>query len=210
VIQILIADDHAVVRVGVKEILRREFKGVVCGEAGNAEEVLAQIGTRAWDLVIMDLSMPGRSGRELLRDLKRALPRLPVLILSMHPDGEYGRAMLEAGASGYLNKEIAPRELALAVRRALMGGVYVSPALAKRLASDAGGGQGPLPHDALSKRELEVLRMLASGKTASRIAAELHLSPATVSTYRVRILGKTKLTSTAELIRYAMRHFLVD
>jgi two-component system invasion response regulator UvrY len=210
VISVLIADDHAILRGGLKEILVRGIEGAVCGEAKDAQQVLAQVQSQNWDLVILDVSMPGRSGLDLLRDLRVARPKLPVLILSMHPEDQYGRRMLSAGASGYLEKENAPEELIKAIRKVLAGGRYVSPALAEKLAFDLNQDHGQALHETLSDREFEVLRMIASGKKVTEIAEQLHLSVTTVSTYRSRILEKMKMATTAELIRYALRNQLVD
>jgi two-component system invasion response regulator UvrY len=210
VITILIADDHAILRRGLKEILADELEGAILDEAGNAQEVLAQIQTRAWDLVILDITMPGRSGLDMLRDLQQLRPKLPVLVLSMHPENQYAKRVLRAGAAGYMNKETAPKELVKAVRKVLAGGRYVSAALAEKLAADLSADAARLPHERLSDREFEVLRMIASGKTASQIAEELHLSVTTVSTYRARILEKMGMTNNAELMRYAIDNRLVD
>jgi DNA-binding NarL/FixJ family response regulator len=210
VITILIADDHAILRRGLKEILADELDGAILDEAGNAQEVLAQIQSRAWDLVILDITMPGRSGLDMLRDLQQLRPKLPVLVLSMHPENQYAKRVLRAGAAGYMNKETAPKELVKAVRKVLAGGRYVSAALAEKLAADLSADAARLPHERLSDREFEVLRMIASGKTASQIAEELHLSVTTVSTYRARILEKMGMTNNAELMRYAMDNRLVD
>jgi len=210
VIQVLIADDHAILRRGLKEILMRELDGAVCGEAKDASETLSRIQDAEWDLVILDITMPGRSGLEVLRDLKVARPKLPVLVLSMHPEDQYARRLLKAGASGYMNKEGAPEELVKAVRRVLAGGRYVSPALAEQLAADLSQDGGQPTHEALSDREFEVLRMLAAGKTVSQIAEELHLGVTTVSTYRARILEKMNMTTTAELMHYALYNRLID
>ena len=208
-IRILIADDHAILRRGLKEILR-ELEGAVCDEAENAQQVLDQVQSQEWDVVILDITMQGRSGLDLLRDLKRLRPKLPVLVLSMHPEDQYGKRVLKAGASGYMNKESAAEELIKALRKVLAGGRYVSPALAEKLAFDLNEDRGRPIHEALSNREFEVLRMIASGKTVSQIAEELHLSVPTVSTYRARILEKMNMTTTAELMHYALRNHLVD
>jgi DNA-binding NarL/FixJ family response regulator len=188
----------------------RELEGVVCGEAENAQQVLAQVQSQNWDLAIVDITMPGRSGLDVLRDLQRIQPGLAVLVLSMHPEDQYGKRVLKAGASGYMNKESAPEELIKAIRKVLAGGRYVSPALAEKLAVEWGTNAGQPLHENLSDREFEVLRMMALGKTTSQIAAELHLSVTTVSTYRARILEKMNMTTTAELMRYALRNNLVD
>jgi DNA-binding NarL/FixJ family response regulator len=210
VIRVLIADDHAILRRGLKEILVRELADIVCGEAGDAEQVLTQVRSHAWDLVILDVTMPGRSGLDVIRDLKREQPNLPVLVLSMHPEDQYGKRVLKAGASGYMNKESAPEELLKAIRKVLAGGRYLSPSLAEKLAFDLGGEAEQPLHERLSDREIEVLRMIASGKTISQIADELHLSVTTVSTYRARLLDKMGLTTNAELMRYALDNRLID
>jgi two-component system, NarL family, invasion response regulator UvrY len=210
VIRILIADDHPILRRGLKDILVRELEGAVCGEAGNAQQILSEVESQDWDLVILDLTMPGRSGLDVLRDLKGLRPKLPVLILSMHPEEQLGKRLLKAGARGYMNKESAPEELVKAVRKVLAGGRYVSPALAEKLAFDLDQDSGRPLHAKLSNREFEVLRMLGLGKTVTQIAEELHLSVPTVSTHRAHILEKMNMATTAELIRYAVRHHLVD
>jgi DNA-binding NarL/FixJ family response regulator len=210
VISILIADDHAILRRGLKEILRGEFESATFDEAGTAQQVLAQVQSRVWDLVILDISMPGRSGLDLLRDLQQLRPELPVLILSMHPEDQYATRVLKAGAAGYMNKETAPKELVKAVRKVLAGGRYVSAALAEKLAADLSADAARLPHEKLSHREFEVLRMIASGKTVSQIAEELHLSVTTVSTHRARILEKMGMENNADLMRYALHNRLID
>jgi two-component system invasion response regulator UvrY len=210
VIRVLISDDHAVVRRGLKEILMRELPGAVCGEAERAEQVLGQVQSQKWDLVILDVTMPGRSGIDVLGDLKRMHPKLPVLVLSMHPEDQYGKRLLKAGASGYMNKDVAPDELIKAIRKVLAGGRYVSSALAEKLALDLNEDAGRPAHETLSDREFEVLRMIASGMTIGAIAEQLHLSVTTVSTYRARILLKMNMTTTAELMHYGLRNHLVD
>jgi two-component system, NarL family, invasion response regulator UvrY len=210
VISILIADDHAILRRGLKEILRGELESATFDEAGTAQQVLAQVHSRVWDLVILDISMPGRSGLDLLRDLQQLRPELPVLVLSMHPEDQYATRVLKAGAAGYMNKETAPKELVKAVRKVLAGGRYVSAGLAEKLAADLSTDAARLPHERLSNREFEVVRMIASGKTVSQIAEELHLSVTTVSTHRARILEKMGLTNNAELMRYALQNRLID
>jgi DNA-binding NarL/FixJ family response regulator len=209
VTRILIADDHAILRRGLREILEHELGAVQCGEAGNAQEVLRQVQQERWDLLILDITMPGRDGLDALRDLKQMRPKLPVLVLSVHPEDQYGKRVLRAGASGYMNKESAPEELIKAVRKVLAGGTYVSPTLAEKLAIDLGKGTEKASLERLSDRELEVLSLIASGRTISQIAEELHLSVPTVSTYRARVLDKTGMTTTAELVRYALENRLV-
>jgi two-component system, NarL family, invasion response regulator UvrY len=210
VIRILIADDHPILRRGLKDILVRELEGAICGEAGNAQQVLSKVKSQTWNLVILDMTMPGRSGLDVLRDLKGLRPKLPVLVLSMHPEDQLGKRMLRAGASGYMNKESAPEELIKAIRKVITGGVYVSPALAERLALDLHEDAGRPLHETLSNREFEVLRMIALGKTVTQIAEQLHLSVPTVSTHRAHTLAKMNMTTTAELISYAVRNRLVD
>ena len=209
-ISILIADDHAILRRGLKEILRGELESTTFDEAGTAQQVLAQVHSRVWDLVILDISMPGRSGLDLLRDLQQLRPELPVLVLSMHPEDQYATRVLKAGAAGYMNKETAPKELVKAVRKVLAGGRYVSAGLAEKLAADLSADAARLPHEKLSHREFEVLRMIASGKTVSQIAEELHLSVTTVSTHRARILEKMGMENNADLMRYALHNRLID
>ena len=209
-IRVLIADDHAILRRGLKEILMREMEGAVCGEAKDATETLARVQEGDWDLVILDITMPGRSGLDVLKDLKAARPGLPVLVLSMHPEDQYAKRILRAGASGYMNKESAPEELIKAVRKVLAGGRYVSAALAEKLASDLSEDAGQPIDEALSDREFEVLRMIGAGKTVGQIADELHLGLTTISTYRARLLEKMNMTTTAELMHYVVRNRLVD
>jgi DNA-binding NarL/FixJ family response regulator len=209
-IRILVADDHSLLRKGLIEILARELEGIECGEAENAQQVLAQVQSRDWDLVILDVTMPGRSGIDVLGDLKRLRPKLPVLVLSMHPEDQYGRRVLKAGASGFLNKDSAPEELIKAIHKLLAGGRYVSPILAETLAVELNEDHGRALHETLSHREFEVLRMIALGKTITQIAEELHLGGTTISTYRARILEKMGMTTTAELMRYALRNHLVE
>ncbi len=209
-IRVLIADDHAILRRGLREILMRELEGVVCGDANDATEVLSQIRDAEWDLVILDITMPGRSGLEALHDLKAERPKLPVLVLSMHPEDQYAKRILKAGAAGYMNKESAPEELVKAVRKVLAGGMYVSAALAEILAADLSEDDGRPIHEALSDREFEILRMIGAGKAVTQIAEELHLGVTTVSTYRARILTKMNMTATVELMHYALHHHLCD
>ena len=209
-IRILIADDHAVVRRGLKETLGEAFPKVTFGEASTAQEALDSVGRQNWDVVILDISMPGKSGLDILGDLHRLRPHLPVLLLSMHPEGQFAKRALKAGAAGYLTKESVPEELKEAVRRVRAGGRYVSASLAEKLAFDLRPEADTPVHELLSDREFQVLRMLASGKTVKQIADEIALSVKTVSTYRARILLKTGMKTTAELIRYAIQAGLVD
>lgn len=208
--KILIADDHAVVRRGLREILEDHLPDLVVGEAANAQETLEAVWREHWDLLLLDLKMPGRGGWEVLRDVHRARPRLPVLVLSMHPEDQYGVRALRAGAAGYITKESAPQELVAAVQKVAAGGRYVSPALAETLAAALRPGAPQAPHDALSDREFQVLCLLAAGKTVKQVAIELSLSVKTISTYRTRLLEKLRLRTTAELIQYALKQGLVD
>ena len=209
-IRILIADDHPILRRGLADIFPRAFEGAICDEAGNAQEVVSKVQSQDWDLVVLDVTMPGRSGLDVLRDLKGLRPELPVLVLSMHPEDQLGKRALKAGASGYMNKESAPEELIKAVRKVLAGGIYVSPVLAERLARDLNEDSERPLHETLSDREFEVLRLIGSGMTTTQIAEVLHLSMPTVSTYRTRMLEKMNMRTTADLIKYALRNRLVD
>jgi two-component system, NarL family, invasion response regulator UvrY len=210
VIRVLIADDHAVVRRGLRQILD-EAEGVsVAGEAATAPEVLGMVGERKWDVVVLDLSLPGASGLDLLAEMKRRRPDLPVLILTVHSEDQYAVRALRAGAAGYLTKESAPEQLVEALRKIVRGGKYVSVALAERLAFALGKDDDKPPHELLSDREYEVLRLLASGKTVSEVADELGLSVKTISTYRTRILEKMDMRTNAELTHYAIRNRLVE
>lgn len=208
--RVLLADDHAIVRGGLKELLVRRLESVQCGEAENAEQVLAQVREHPWDLLILDITMPGRSGLDVLADVKLLRPELPVLVLSMLPEDQFAKRVLKAGASGYLKKESAPEELIQAIRKVLSGGRYVSPTLAEKFAFDLQRNVDQPVHEALSPREFEILVMIGAGKAISQIAEQLHLSGTTVSTHRARILEKMNMTTTAELIRYAVRNHLVD
>ena len=209
-LRVLITDDHAVVRRGLKQILEEEFNKVVFGEAQNTREMLEHLQKEHWDVLILDITLPGRSGLELLGELKLTHPNLPVLVLSMHPEDQYGIRVLKSGASGYMTKESAPDEIVMAIRKLLRGGKYVSPSLAERLAFNLEVKREKPLHEALSDREYEVMLMIASGKTLTEIAQKLDLSIKTVSTYRSRILEKTKMRNNAELIRYAIKNQLVD
>ena len=205
-IRILIADDHAVVRRGLLQILTEGFPGAIFGEASNAKEVLQQMGEQKWNLLTLDIGLPDRSGLDLLQEIQANYPRLPVLVLSVHPEDQYARRVLKSGAAGYLSKDAAPLELTSAVRKLLRGGRYVSPQLAEKLVTDLATEEHRRRHEALSNREMEVLRMMASGKTTTQIADALSLSPKTISTYRARMLEKLNLTTTADLIRYAIEN----
>jgi len=209
-IKILIADDHPVVRKGLKDIIEEAPDMVVGGEARNGQEVLENVRKSDYDVVLLDISMPGRSGLEILKELKSEKPELSVLILSVHPEEQYAVRVLKAGASGYLTKESAPDELIAAIRKASIGRKYISSSLAEKLAFDLEiDAEKPL-HETLSDREYEVMCMIASGKTISEIAEELFLSVKTISTYRSRILEKMRMKSNAELTHYALKNRLVE
>jgi two-component system, NarL family, invasion response regulator UvrY len=208
--RILIADDHAVVRQGLKQILAAEFKNSVFGEAVNGQQALDLVWKERWDVVVLDITMPGQSGLDVLKAIKNTRPKLPVLMLSMHPEDQFAVRMLKIGASGYMTKECAPAELVRAVRKVVSGGRYVSPALAERMAAFLAMDVQDMPHERLSDREFLVLREIASGKTVTAIAKGLSLSVKTISTYRTRILEKTGMVNSAELTHYAIQNRLVD
>ena len=208
--RILIVDDHAVVRRGLMEILEEEFPAAQCAEATNGAEALQYVRRDDWDVVVLDISMPGMSGLDVLKDVRSLRPSAAVLVLSMHPEEQYAVRVLKAGAAGYLTKETAPEELVRAIRKGVAGGRYVSASLAERLAVSLRAGLEAEPHEALSDREYEVLRLIASGKTVSQIAEELCLSVKTISTYRARILEKMHMKTNAELMRYAMEKDLAN
>ncbi|MHB8522054.1 MAG: response regulator [Limisphaerales bacterium] len=206
--RILIVDDHAVVRQGLKQILADNLQKVVFGEACNAHEALTLVWNERWDVVVLDVTLPGRSGLEVLREIKQSRPKLPVLVLSMHPEDQFAVRMLKAGAAGYMTKESAPQELMGAINKVLAGGRYVSAALGEKIASYLGTDVQTPPHERLSDREFQVLRMIASGKTVTEIAKELSLSVKTISTYRTRILEKMNMKTNAELTHYAIQNQL--
>jgi two-component system, NarL family, invasion response regulator UvrY len=208
--RILIADDHAMFRRGLRETLAEAFPRVIFGEAKTALETVEFVRRHHWDVVILDISMPGKSGLDILDDMKRLRPRTPVLLLTMHPEQQYARRALKAGAAGYLTKDSVPDELKIAIKKIIAGGRYVSATLAEKLAVDLRRGADVPLHELLSDREFQVLRMLASGKTVKEMAEELSLSVKTVSTYRGRILEKTGMKTNADLIRYALESQLVD
>ncbi len=208
--RVLIADDHAVFRRGLRETLAEFFFKVTFGEAKTAHETVELVRRHDWDVVILDISMPGKSGLDVLDDLRRLRPRLPILLLSMHPEEQFARRALKAGAAGYLTKESVPEELKEAISKVVAGGRYVSATLAEKLAVDLREGADTPLHELLSDREFQVLRMIASGRSVKDIAEELSLSVKTVSTYRARILEKSGMKTNAELIRYALQSQLVD
>ena len=208
--KILIVDDHEVVRRGLKQILADEFKPSKVGEASNATEALDMARREQWDVVLLDITMPGRNGLEALEDFHRQHPKTAVLVLSASPEEDYALRALKLGAAGYLTKQSASDELIAAVRKALAGGKYVTASFAEKLAASLSGGAPSEPHETLSNRELQVLRLIATGKTLKEIAAELSLSEKTIGTYRTRIAEKMNLHTNVELTRYALQHHLVE
>ncbi len=208
-LRVLIADDHTVVRRGLKQILLEGFPLAEVEEVADAEELVKKIIQSTWDLVISDLSMPGRSGLEALQQIKQIQPKLPVLILSIHPEEQYAIRVLRAGAAGYLSKDMAPDELVIAVQKVLMGKKYITDTIAEKLASVLDQDASKAPHEILSDREFSVLKLLASGKSVSEIADSMFLSVTTVSTYRTRIMSKMNMKNNADLTLYAIENKLL-
>ena len=208
-LRILLADDHAIIRKGLKQILLEEYPSAIIEEVNDAEGVIKRTISDEWDIIICDLSMPGRSGLDVVREVKQNFPKLPVLILSIHPEEQYAIRVLRAGAAGYLSKGAATEELIIAVQRVLQGRKYVSSAIAEKMASELEQDTSRPPHEVLSDREFEVFKMIASGKSVSEIAEQLALSVTTVSTYRARILIKMNMKTNAELTRYGLENKLI-
>lgn len=208
-IRVLIADDHAIIREGLKKIIAKTSDIVVADEAKNAQEVLEKVRTNNYDVVLLDIKMPGRSGLDILEEVKSELPKLPFLILSIFPESQYAVRALRIGASGYMTKSSAPSELIEAIRKVSRGRKYISSSLAEKLAFDLETDSKKAPHETLSNREYQVMCMLAIGKTVIEIATELSLSTKTISTYRARVLEKLKMKNNAELAHYATRNKLV-
>lgn len=209
-IRVLLADDHAVVRAGLREILSATGDIAVTGEAADGNAALAAVRAGEYDVAVLDMSMPGRSGIELIKLVKAERPKLRVLVLSMHSEHQYAVRAVKAGASGYLTKESAPDALVAAIRRIAAGGAFVSPETAERLVLDASSGAAGLAHTALSNREYEVFQMIVDGQSVSEIAGALNLSVKTISTHKARILQKMGAASVADLVRYAVQHKLFD
>jgi DNA-binding NarL/FixJ family response regulator len=207
--KVLVADDHAIVRKGLKQILLDEYPFGEIEECANAEELLQKANDGKWDVIISDISMPGRSGLEALHQIRQSHPRLPVLILSMHPEEQYAIRALKAGASGYCSKDLAQEELVNAVKKVLTGKKYITPSLAETLATQLEDEDQPEPYKRLSNREFDVFRLLAAGRSVSEIAEILSLSTTTISTYRSRILNKMNFKTNADLIRYALEKKLI-
>jgi len=208
--RVLLADDHAIVRRGLREILEEQMSDVEIDEAGSVPEAIQKIHREQWDVLVLDITMPGGSGLDVLADARSACPHLPVLVLSMHPEDQYAVRSLRLGAAGYLTKDSAPRELVTAVQHVLAGKKYISESLAEQLAGRLEDGADRPLHEQLSDREFQVMRQIAQGRTVSEIAEDLALSAKTISTYRARILEKMRMHSNNELMRYAMENGLVD
>jgi DNA-binding NarL/FixJ family response regulator len=209
-IKVLIADDHPIVRQGLRQILAGIPDMAVAGEAVNAQETLDQVRAGGWDVLVLDITMPDRSGFDILKELKHEQPDLPVLVLSIHAEEQFAVRVLKAGASGYLTKENAPAELVKAIRKVVGGGKYISPSLAETLAAGLDTASERPRHETLSDREFQVMQMMASGKTLAEIAETLSLSAKTISTYRTRLLEKMNLKTNAEIIRYAIENELIE
>ena len=209
-LKVIICDDHPIVRAGMQKIIEKAGDIVVQAEVGSGPELLEKLRAERFDVVILDISLPGTSGLDVLKSLQGLVHRPPVIVLSMHPEEQYATRALKAGASGYLQKESAPGELVTAVRKIARGGKYVTPSLAERLAGELVGPGDRAPHELLSDREYQVLCLLASGKGIKEIALELSLSAPTIATYRSRVMTKLSLGSTVDLVRYALEHRLVE
>ena len=209
-IRVLVADDHPLLRSGIKQVLGQESDMAVVGEAEDSEQVLQRIDEQGWDVVVLDIAMPGRSGLDALREIRRRRPNLPVLVLSMHSEEQFAIRAIKAGASGFISKSDAPTEIVRAIRKVVTGKKYVSASLAETLANAIESETHRPSHEALSDREFQVMCGIASGKTVSQIAVEISLSVKTVSTYRARVLEKMNMRTNAELTRYALQTGLVD
>ena len=208
--RILIADDHEIVRRGLRQILTDEFPKLQVGEAANARDAVEAVRKQSWDAALLDINMPGRSGLDVLEELKQLRPAMPVVMLTAFPEQDYAVRAFKLGASGYVTKSSASDELLTALRKALTGGRYVTASLAEKLAASIAGDAPSTPHETLSNRELQVLRMIAQGRTIKEIAAELALSEKTIGTYRTRLSEKMGLSTNVELTRYAIQHQLTD
>lgn len=208
-LKILIADDHAIVRKGLRQILLEEYPSAVIGEAADTEGLLMDVINNKWDIIICDMNMPGRSGLDALNQLKQVAPQIPVLIMSMYPEDQYALRVLKAGASGYLEKETIHENIIKAIQTVQLGKKFITPSIAEKLANAFNDNAQKQPHELLSDREFDVFKLLASGKSVSEIASQLSLSTTTVSTYRARVLEKMGIRSNAELTRYALEKKLI-
>jgi two-component system invasion response regulator UvrY len=208
-IRILIADDHAIVRRGLRQLILEEFPSAHLQEVGNVESLISEVINTEWDVIICDISMPGRSGLEAIQQIKDINPKIPILIMSMHPEDQYALRVLKAGASGYLNKDSVHEELVKAIQTVRIGRKYITPSIAEKLATALNVPGEKQMHEQLSDREFDVLKMIAGGRSISEIAGKLSLSPTTVSTYRARILEKMNMKSNAELTRYSLENKLI-
>lgn len=208
--RVLIVDDHEVVRDGVKRLIEEQPGAISYGEAGTPEQAVQMALTSDWDAVVLDLSFAGKSGLEILKELKQVRPRMPVLVLTMHSEAQYARRAFKAGAAGFITKDSPRAELAKAIQKVLEGGKYLSPEFAERLIVDLERGGDRPPDETLSDREFQVMRLIASGKTLSEIASLLSLSDKTISTYRARLMEKMGMRTNAELTHYAIQNKLVD
>ncbi len=209
-IKLFLADDHTIVRQGLKKILTDQPDMKVIGEASTAEEIIALVRSTMCDVLLLDVTMPGRSGLDVIKDLKLIAPKMHILVFSMHPEAQFAVRVLRAGGSGYLTKDSAPDEIVKAIRRAASGGKYVSPALAEWLATLTETDIEKPAHERLSDREFQIMRLIANGKSVTEIAQQLSLSIKTISTYRTRVLDKMRLKSNAEVARYAVEHHLIE
>lgn len=208
--RILVVDDHYVVRQGLKAILAEHFPSAHFGDASSAQEALDLAWKEPWDVMLLDVSMPGRGGLDVLKDLRQDLPKLPIIVISMHPEEQFALRVLKLGASSYIRKDSAAQELIKAVEAALRGSKYITPSIAEKLALNLERDQEGPTHEALSDREYQVMCLLASGKTVKEAANDLSLSVKTISTYRTRILEKMNVENNSQIMRYAVRHGLVD
>ncbi len=208
-IKILVADDHPVVRLGLKQLLSEIKDMTVADEATTGREVLKKVAKNDYDVILLDISMPGRNGLDILHELRTKKPKIPVLVLSIYPEDQYAIRVLKIGAAGYLTKESAPEELIAAIRKVAQGRKYISPTLAEKLAAELAFDSEKPAHETLSDREYQVLCLLSSGKRLKDVADELDLSIKTISTYRTRILDKMNIKNNAEMIRYALENKLV-
>lgn len=209
-IRVLVADDHTIIRDGLRQILADTPDLSVAGEAANGNEALEKIRSERWDVLVLDISMPGRNGLDLIRQIKSECPALPILVFSMHQEEQYAARALRAGASGYLTKEADSGLLVSVIRKVAQGGVYLSPRMAERMVRELHPGGERLPHETLSDREYQIFRELVSGRSVSDLADELCLSVKTISTHKKRILQKMRMTTTAELVRYAVENKLIE